>query len=281
MEPTSSDPNHRQPPNFIVFGEMGVGKSSLINLIAGEEVTKTSSGAKSCTLNYTEHTIRLIDHLNIRLYDTVSKCTDCHDPPDILSQIMQAGLNEPTIDNANYLGALVKAHELIQSLQEKGGIHGILFCVRGGRITSTTQQNYKLIYDFLCQKTVPVSLVVTGLENEPDMDGWWTTNKTTLEQSGIASTKHVCITTIMGRENAYESRYNDSREKVHELMSELASKPVCSIDGTSWFKRVCKSLLGFLTGKSDTKKAMKVLTNDCKLPKGDAKDLIAMMKKGS
>jgi hypothetical protein len=32
---------------------------------------------------------------------------------------MQAGLNEPTIDNTNYLGALAKAHKLIQSLQEK------------------------------------------------------------------------------------------------------------------------------------------------------------------
>ncbi|KAJ8593685.1 hypothetical protein M405DRAFT_730958 [Rhizopogon salebrosus TDB-379] len=260
MISTSSDSNHRQPPNFIVFGEMGVGKSSLINLIAGEDVTKASSSAQSCTLDSTEHTIRLTNYLDVHLYDT-------------------AGLNEPTIDNTNYLGALVKAHKLIQSLQEKGGIHGILFCIRVGRISNTTQQNYKLIHDFLCQKTVPVSLVVTGLENEPDMDGWWTTNETTIKQSGIASAKHVCITTTMGYENVYEKRYKESRKKVHKLMSELASETACPVDGANWFRRVCKSLRGFLTGKNDTKKVMQVLTNDCKLPKDDAKKLIAMLKK--
>jgi hypothetical protein len=193
---------------------------------------------------------------------------------------MQAGLNEPTIDNTNYLGALAKAHKLIQSLQEKGGIHGLLFCIRGGRISNTTQQNYKLIHDFLCQKTVPVSLVVTGLENEPDMDGWWMKNETILEQSGIVSAKHVCITTIMGRENAYERRYKESRKKVHKLMGELASETARPVEGASWFRRMCTSLRGFLTGKNDTKKVMKVLTNDCKLPKGDAKKLIAMIEKG-
>jgi putative ribosome biogenesis GTPase RsgA len=72
MMGTSPDPSH--PPNFIIFGEMGVGKSSLINLIAGKDVTKTSSGAQSCTLDSTEHTINLADYqLNVHLYDTVSK----------------------------------------------------------------------------------------------------------------------------------------------------------------------------------------------------------------
>ncbi|KAJ8597173.1 hypothetical protein M405DRAFT_928237 [Rhizopogon salebrosus TDB-379] len=177
--------------NFIIFGEMGVGKSSLVNLIAGKEVAETSRGAQSCTLDSTEHTIRLTDYqFDVHLYNT-------------------AGLNEPTMSNANYVDALVKAHKLIQSLQEKGGIHGLLFCMRG-RMSNTVQQNYRLFYEFLCQKQVPVALVITGLENEPDMDDWWTQNETHFKTSGIASVKHVCITTIKGYNNVYEGRYWES-----------------------------------------------------------------------
>jgi len=63
-------------PNFIIFGEMGVGKSSLINLIAGEALAKSSPDAGSCTLESTEYEIRL--HLpnlklDVNLFDTVSK----------------------------------------------------------------------------------------------------------------------------------------------------------------------------------------------------------------
>jgi ribosome biogenesis GTPase A len=65
---------------------MGVGKSSLINLIAGKDVTKASSSAQSCILNSTEHTIRLTNYLDVHLYDTVSKHNYSHNLRDILSQ---------------------------------------------------------------------------------------------------------------------------------------------------------------------------------------------------
>jgi predicted GTPase len=61
------------PLNFIVFGEMGVGKSSLINLVAGKTLAKSSAGLKSCTLESTEYTIVSSEpQLNIKLFDTVS-----------------------------------------------------------------------------------------------------------------------------------------------------------------------------------------------------------------
>jgi hypothetical protein len=197
---------------------------------------------------------------------------------------MQAGLNEPTMSNANYVDALVKAHKLIQSLQEKGGIHGLLFCMRG-RISNTVQQNYRLFYEFLCQKQVPVALVITGLENEPNMDDWWTQNETHFKTSGIASVKHVCITSIKGHGNAYEERYWESRKKVHKMLNELAYGTAYSTDTTGWFGRMCKKLREFLVpgskvswlGKSHDK-MMKELTKRCKLCKEDAAQLIRGME---
>jgi hypothetical protein len=79
-------------------------------------------------------------------------------------------LNSPTLNNAGYLDALVNAHELVVSLKSRGGVHGLLFCIRAGRISTTIQQNYRLFFEFLFQEQVPLVLVVTGLENEPNMD---------------------------------------------------------------------------------------------------------------
>ncbi|KAG1731284.1 hypothetical protein EDB19DRAFT_1340567 [Suillus lakei] len=137
--------------NFIIFGEAGVGKSSLVNLITGDQLAKSSSGAQSCTLQSTEYPVTFSDpQLNVNLFDTV-------------------GLDSPTMNNAGYLDALAKAHELIVSLRNRGGVHGLLFCMKAGRVSNTVQQNYKLFFEFLCQEQVPLALVVTNLENEESM----------------------------------------------------------------------------------------------------------------
>jgi len=66
--------NSSHAANFIIFGEIGVGRSSLINLIAGEKLATTSSGATSCTLQSTKYKVKLHDcQCEVNLYDTVSK----------------------------------------------------------------------------------------------------------------------------------------------------------------------------------------------------------------
>ncbi|KAG2335694.1 hypothetical protein BDR05DRAFT_897936 [Suillus weaverae] len=249
-----------RPPNFVIFGEMGVGKSSLVNLIAGKTLAKSSSGAQSCTLESTEYQVTIPDsQLNVNLFDTV-------------------GLDSPTMNNANYLDALVKAHELIVSLKNRGGVHGLLFCIKAGRVSNTMQQNYRLFFEFLCQEQVPLALVVTNLENEKNMDDWWTKNKAHIEKSGIVPVTHVCITTIKGYQNAYEARYFESRKKVLNMLKELGSRDACSVDVSSWFARMCKKLREFLVpakglGKS-RQKMLQMLTKRCKLCKEDAVQLL-------
>jgi hypothetical protein len=194
---------------------------------------------------------------------------------------MQAGLNEPTMNNANYLDAVAKAHELIRSLQEKGGVHGLLFCIRGGRVSDTLQKNYRLFYEFLCQGKVPLALVITGLENEQnDMDSWWAQNKAHVEHFGIYSVRQACITTIKGYGNVYEKRYIESRKKMHRMLSELACSIACLVD-VNRFARVRKEPREFLASgkvpwvvsKSRTK-MMQVLIKRCNLRKEDAAQLL-------
>ncbi|KAG1886638.1 hypothetical protein F4604DRAFT_1280086 [Suillus subluteus] len=257
---------HTWPPNFIIFGEIGVGKSALVNLIAGEQLTESSSGAQSCTLESTEYPVTLSDFpLHVNLFDTM-------------------GLNSPTMNNAGYLDALVKAHELIVSLKNRGGVHGLLFCIKAGRVSNTMQQNYRLFYEFLCQERVPLALVVTNLENVEDMDDWWTKNRVHIESSGIVPVTHVCITTIKGYKNAYQARYLESRKKVLNMLKELGSRDLCLVDESVWFARMGKKLGEIFVptkglGRS-RQKMFQILTKRCKLRKEDAVHLLQRIDAG-
>jgi predicted GTPase len=248
------------PLNFIVFGEMGVGKSSLINLVAGKTLAKSSAGLKSCTLESTEYTIVSSEpQLNIKLFDTV-------------------GLNNTTMNDKSYLDALVKAHKLVTSLQNQGGVHGLLFCIKGGnRILDSTQQNYRLFHEFLCQKKVPLALVITNLENEENMDDWWTNNQRDIKEYGIDPVTQVCITTIKGLRNVYEDKYLESRKKVCDMLATFGRGDACSVD-INWFARMCNRLRHFfIPGKAlgkSREKMLQTLTKRCKLPKQDAMQLL-------
>ncbi|OJA10192.1 hypothetical protein AZE42_01833 [Rhizopogon vesiculosus] len=56
--------------NIALFGQSGAGKSSVINLMAGEEIAKTSSGADSCTMHWKEHHIAFGGY-NYKVFDTI------------------------------------------------------------------------------------------------------------------------------------------------------------------------------------------------------------------
>jgi len=194
---------------------------------------------------------------------------------------MQAGLNEPTLNNTSYLDAIGNAHDLIVSLQKKGGVHGLLFCIRGGKISDIVQRNYTLFYEFLCHERVPLTLIITGLENEPDdMDSWWALNRAHVEKSGITSVAHVCITTIKGDNNVYEERYIESRKKVHVLLTKLTREVACSVDMRRWFALVFKEMRSFRLGVAGKNHArmMQVLTKRCKLRREDAEQLLRRMQ---
>jgi hypothetical protein len=178
------------------------------------------------------------------------------------------------MNNAGFLDALVKAHELIVSLKSRGGVHGLLFCIKAGRVSTTIQQNYRLFFEFLCQEQVPLALVVTNLENEENMDAWWTMNKAHIEKSGIVPVTHVCITTVKGYQNAYEVRYFESRRKVLNMLKELGSRDACIVDVKDWFARMREFLIPATGLRSSRQKMLQMLMRRCKLRKEDAMQLL-------
>ncbi|KAG1742232.1 kinase-like domain-containing protein [Suillus lakei] len=59
---TVSLPSLPGPLNVILFGETGVGKSAIINLIMGRDAAQTSPDAETCTVQHTSHEVMLGTH---------------------------------------------------------------------------------------------------------------------------------------------------------------------------------------------------------------------------
>ena len=230
--PPSYQPQRLHSPNVLIVGETGVGKSSVTNLIAGDQLADVSSRASGCTMEAASYDIILRDSQgsghHIRLFDTV-------------------GLNEPSMSENNYLAAIEKANVLITQLWHTGGIRLLIFCIRGCRITSVTQSNYHLFRYILCQNKVPVAFVITGMESEQPMEAWWGRNKQLYEKADLLCDSHVCVTAIRGLNNVYNNQYNQSQIAIRNMllghMSGTSWKPDRT---TSWFIHLAGVLLAWV-----------------------------------
>ncbi|KAH0828072.1 hypothetical protein J3R83DRAFT_3727 [Lanmaoa asiatica] len=237
--PPSYQTQRAYSPNVLIVGETGVGKSSVINLIAGEQLADVSAGASGCTMEATSYDVVLTESQglrhHIRLFDTV-------------------GLNEPSLSKNDYLTAIEKANVLITQLQRTGGIRLLIFCIRGGRITAVTQSNYRLFCDILCQNQVPVAFVITGMENEHPMESWWTRNAALFEKSSLLCTSHACITATRGPNNIYARQYQGSQTVIHRMLLDHLSRTSWKPEPTGSFIHLAGKLLKWVTKTRDRRR---------------------------
>ncbi|KAH7903496.1 P-loop containing nucleoside triphosphate hydrolase protein [Hygrophoropsis aurantiaca] len=216
-------------PNIILFGKTGSGKSSLINLIAGDCVAKTSPGAAGSTFDGQSYLVP-VSTRTFRLWDTV-------------------GLNEPSLDVNGYLVAIEKAIKLIRDLEHEG-ITLLMFCIRGGRITAAAQNNYRLFFDILCDKEVPIALVITNLENQPSMEGWWEANKKPFDRFGMHIVGHACIAAHPGPGDVHSDKHVETRQKMYELLLSQTCAQAWKPEKTEWLTRLLGQLLEWNFGRS-------------------------------
>lgn len=247
-----------RPKNVILFGQTGVGKSSIVNLLVGRDVANISSGLKGCTLEATEYSFTFPGPMKISIMDTV-------------------GLEEPEIGINTFFGAITKAHQLIKALVRNGGVDLLVFCIHAGRVTTTTQQNYRLFFDFLCAGKVPVAIVVTNLEHEASMEDWWTRNKTTFDKYDIRSVAHACITALPASVPAYAHKRAESKKALRMMLIDAlgnnANGPYVR-EEESWFGAFVKKVFHW---KSPKKELSSRLETECGLPHDYADKLAQML----
>ncbi|OJA17865.1 hypothetical protein AZE42_05901, partial [Rhizopogon vesiculosus] len=103
-----SDSTASPPVNIIVFGESGVGKSSIINMLMGEPVAAVSNQAVGCTYESTKFRATIADK-EVMLYDT-------------------AGLNEAEAGTVSPEQAIENLRSLVTELKT---VNLLVYCIRG------------------------------------------------------------------------------------------------------------------------------------------------------
>lgn len=163
--------------NVIVFGESGVGKSSIVNLVVGSQVAKTSPDADACTTRTKPYDVN-IHGKKYKLWDT-------------------AGLDGGSFGLFRAAIAERNLKKFIRNLLGKNEPSLLIYCVRASRATRALVRHYQLVRSATHEGPVPMVIVVTGLENSrEDMESWWHRNVTELSKHGMEYVDHACITSI-------------------------------------------------------------------------------------
>ena len=200
--------------NVILFGETAVGKSSLVNLIAGHEVAETSRDANVGTLSYRPYSFQVYG-VSYTIWDT-------------------RGFSEAdTVMGAEeYLTAVKQAFTLIRELETSGGVDLLVLCHREGRITTTTRNNYRLFYEVFCETKVPIAIVVTFLERHTRMEDWWDQNAEIFEKHEMPAATHACVTAL-----SRHSKSQESKQAIEHMLGRHDDNGKYNMPSVEWFRR--------------------------------------------
>ena len=180
-----------------------MGKSSVVNILAGAQVAKSSNDAVGCTFDHQQYRIKVASH-SIRIYDTT-------------------GLNQSPTGTVPGAQAVAKLFNLIRCLTDSDGIDFMVMVIKPEGIKERTVKNYELFFKTLCQQQVPIVIVVTNLENEETMDDWWQRNEERLRNHGMTFTGHACVTTTKGKRTpsgfSLQTEYDLSKKTLDDLIS--------------------------------------------------------------
>jgi len=166
-----------------------------------------------------------------------------------------SGLNEGTQGTVPAKKSLHNLLELVTKLSSSeggaGGVNLLVYCIRGTRLREIVSVNYDLFWGVICQKKVPIVLVITGLENEDNMDSWWDSNKGELTEMGMEFKGHACVTATkgkLGRDGVYtfEGEYAESEVKVRNLVEATCVGQPLRMEGKAWMADITWRLQNYM-----------------------------------
>lgn len=229
--------------NVVIFGESGVGKSSVINMLFNRNTAETSDAAHGCTFESTLYQGSRKGY-SFNIYDT-------------------AGLNESDKGNVKPDVAVGNLMKLINSLRD--GIHLLIMCMRKGRVNNAISNNYELFYDGIFGRHVPIILVVTHCELDDPIDSWKINNQSILiTQFKMNFRDIVCVTTLNTGKHAakFEQEFYSSREALGDSIVQNSLKE-------PW---IIKNFVGFIVVV--LKRIWNIIANYCHFQKMPLNNII-------
>lgn len=136
-----------------------------------------------------------------------------------------AGLNEAEAGTVSPLQAMQNLRSLVEGLNT---VNLLVYCIRGTRFRKIVADNYNIFCKAICggSSKVPIVLVITGLENEDNMDDWWKDNKAYFDQYKLEFRGYACITATIGRASKdgsghiFQDLYDHSKKKLVKLLAD-------------------------------------------------------------
>ena len=208
-------------PNIVFFGTAGSGKSSIINMLAGEQVAAVANGLRGCTFESSCYEVKIYGS-TFNLWDT-------------------AGLNEAVTGKVPDAKATISLFHLLKSLDS--GLNLLVFCMRGPKVKDVAPINWRLFHEIICDRKVPIIIAITHLEQEVSMDAWWDKNRGSFERHEMFPHGVACITAVRGPKTApgvyrLDTEYTESRRKMMDLLKRSHLKDPWRVPLIEWFSTI-------------------------------------------
>lgn len=258
----------KRPFHAILFGESGVGKSSIVNLVVGDSVAEVSSGINSCTLKYRSYKINTGMH-QFLVWDTV-------------------GFNGTEIGHDVCGQAIENAVRLIHDIHKQGGVDLLVFCKKYGRLSASELNNFRLFQEFLCEGQIPVAFIITHLEFQNPMEKWWEVNgegllrACNLKTGAVAG--HACITSLAlddAQDQKLHDKLSQSRQSIQTMLEDSISYgSAFNKNEGVWVMSFLRKFVGMVrVGRPPRREKItaKNLVDRCGLTKEQAVELIKLL----
>jgi len=183
-------------------------------MILGQDVAKVSSSPRGCTFENECYETRIGD-IPFCIYDTV-------------------GLNEGEFGRVPHWTAIQGLYTLIRQLD---GVSLLIFCMRG-RIRDNAYANWLFFFDAICGQKVPSIAVVTGCEQEENLEEAETQFKVVFKKYSMFPKEVACLVSIWGKNNEHEEKYKRSQQRLRGLIVKYHRGKPWNEEKDKWFSQL-------------------------------------------